>query len=91
MVKNLELWDLAIFKKNHSDVNFPPIFKKIVSKCLAGYLHWKKNISKISKNVQGSKINLKFTKIVKKVKNMWFCWFLNFYKKSQLPQFLSNF
>ena len=29
-----------------------------------------KNISKYFKNVRGSKMNLKFTKIIKKVKNM---------------------
>ena len=38
---------------------------------MLGMVHTlEKNISKNFKNVQGSKMNLKFTKIVKKVKNM---------------------
>ena len=38
---------------------------------MLGMVHTlEKNISKNLKNVQGSKMNLKFTKIVKKVKNM---------------------
>ena len=59
---------------------------------MLGMVHTlEKNVSKNLENVQGSKMNLKFTKIGKKVKNMWFCWFFDFYKNHSYLNFYPIF
>ena len=62
MVKKVKIMRLCNFSKNHSDLNFHPIFKNLVSKCLAVYLL--KN--KLIKNIYGSKMDLNLQKWLKK-------------------------
>ena len=38
--------DFKIYYLNHSDLNFHPIFKKLVSKCLVEQLHLRKKYQK---------------------------------------------
>ena len=50
MWKICDFVDFLILLKKYSYLNFHPIFKNIVSKCLAEHLHLRKNIFKNLKN-----------------------------------------
>ena len=49
MVKKVKIIMRFCNLKKISDLNFVPIFKNLVSKCLAGYLYLKRNTKKNKK------------------------------------------